>query len=64
MLTVHKREFEWSQVVREFKFGILTVGNPHRNGRRQRIYNFVFRGDDVSVDIVTFIFGGIEVQRS
>jgi hypothetical protein len=35
--TVREREVECSPVVREFEFVFLTVGNPHRNGRRERI---------------------------
>jgi hypothetical protein len=26
-----------SQAIREFEYRILTVGNPYRNGRRERI---------------------------
>jgi hypothetical protein len=36
-LTVRKREVGCSPVIREFEFVFLTVGNPYRNGRRERI---------------------------
>jgi hypothetical protein len=36
-LTVGEREVGCSPVIREFEFVFLTVGNPYRNGRRERI---------------------------
>jgi hypothetical protein len=36
-LTVREREVGCSPVIREFEFVFLTVGNPYRNGRRERI---------------------------
>jgi hypothetical protein len=36
-LTVREREVGRSPVIREFEFVFLTVGNPYRNGRRERI---------------------------
>jgi hypothetical protein len=36
-LTVREQEVGCSPVVREFKFVFLTVGNPYRNGRRERL---------------------------
>jgi hypothetical protein len=36
-LTVGEREVGYSPVIREFEFVFLTVGNPYRNGRRERI---------------------------
>jgi hypothetical protein len=36
-LTVREREVGCSRVIREFEFVFLTVGNPSRNGRRERI---------------------------
>jgi hypothetical protein len=36
-LTVGGREVGCSPVIREFEFVFLTVGNPNRNGRRERI---------------------------
>jgi hypothetical protein len=35
--TVGEREVGCSPVIREFEFVFLTVGNPCRNGRRERI---------------------------
>jgi hypothetical protein len=36
ILIVREREVGCSHVVREFEFGFLAVGNPCRNGRRER----------------------------
>jgi hypothetical protein len=36
-LTAGEREVGCSPVIREFEFVFLTVGNPYRNGRRERI---------------------------
>jgi hypothetical protein len=36
-LTVRERDVGCSPVLREFEFVFLTVGNPYRNGRRERI---------------------------
>jgi hypothetical protein len=36
-LTVREREVWCSPVIREFEFVFLTVENPNRNGRRERI---------------------------
>jgi hypothetical protein len=36
-LAVGEREVGCSPVIREFKFVFLTVGNPYRNGRSERI---------------------------
>jgi hypothetical protein len=36
-LTVREREVGCSPVIRQFEFVFLTVGNPYRNGRRERI---------------------------
>jgi hypothetical protein len=36
-LTVGEREVGCSPVIREFEFVFLTVENPYRNGRRERI---------------------------
>jgi hypothetical protein len=52
----------WEQhVAQEFEFGILTVENPYHNGWRE---NFDFRGDDMSLSIVTFRFRSNERLRS
>jgi hypothetical protein len=37
ILTVGERQVGCSPVIREFEFVFLTVGNPYRNGRRERI---------------------------
>jgi hypothetical protein len=60
--TVGEREVGCSPVIREFEFVFLTVGNPYRNGSAR--VDFVFRGDDISVDIVRIRFDGKERQRS
>jgi hypothetical protein len=36
-LTVGERKVGCSPMIREFEFVFLTVGNPYRNGRRERI---------------------------
>jgi hypothetical protein len=36
-LTVREREVGCSPVIREFEFVFLTVGNPYRNRRREKI---------------------------
>jgi hypothetical protein len=37
ILIVREREVGCGHVVREFEFGFLTVGNPYRNGRREKV---------------------------
>jgi hypothetical protein len=55
-LTAGEREVGCSPVIREFEFVFLTVGNPYRNGRRERIssseatiYQWTLSGIDLKV---------------
>jgi hypothetical protein len=68
-LTVRQREVGCSPVTREFEFVFLTVGNPYRNGRRERISSseamiyqwtslglgLILKKDNVSRPYITYI---------
>jgi hypothetical protein len=60
ILTVREQEVGCSHVIREFEFGIPTIGNTIVRSAREKLD---FSGDGVPLDVVACMFRCIESQR-